>query len=391
MADKRRGHNEGSIYYVPERDKWVVEISVAPGQRKKFYCKTKQEAVRKKSEVLRELEKGTLANGPQRKLKDYLEDWLENVHRDNIRISSYVKYKKLIGYIAADLGEIWLQKLTPEQVQRFYTKKCKDGLSSKTVHEIHGVLHLALKHAVRWNYVSRNVCDLLDSPRVVSREGTSLTLEQARKLLESIQGHRLEVVLMMAVITGMRKGEIIALRWSDIDLDRWVLHVVHTVDYIPGYGYVENEPKTQAGKRTIDLPAFFVGMLKQHRVKQEQRRLKVGEAWESRDLVFPDLTGGYLNPIHVLRMFKKLLERAELPHMHFHDLRHSAATILISMGINPKVIQELLGHSDISITLGIYGHLFPSMQKDVVDKWQDVFGDNNKEDGNQEDGGAVPV
>ena len=333
------------------------------------------------------MEKGTLADGPQRKLKDYLEDWIENVHKNNIRISTYVKYKKLIGYIVADLGEVWLQKLTPEQVQRFYAKKRKDGLSSKTIHEIHGVLHLALKNAVRWNYVSRNVCDLVDSPRVVSREGTPLTLEQAKRLLEGIRGHRLEVVLMMAVITGMRKGEILALRWSDIDFERRVLRVLHTVDYIPPYGYVENDPKTRAGKRTIDLPDFFMGTLKQHRLKQEERRLKVGSAWENRDLVFPDLTGGYLNPIHVLRMFKKILEQAGLPHMHFHDLRHSAATILISMGINPKVIQELLGHSDISITLGIYGHLFPSMQQGVVEKWQDVFGEKNGDDG----GGGVIV
>ncbi len=292
----------------------------------------------------------------------------------------------------ADLGEMWLQKLTPEQVQRFYAKKRKDGLSSKTIHEIHGVLHLALKNAVRWNYVSRNVCDLVDSPRVVSREGTPLTLEQAKKLLEGIRGHRLEVALMMAVITGMRKGEILALRWSNVDLERRVLHVLHTVDYIPGYGYVENEPKTRAGKRTIDLPDFFIDMLKRHRAKQDERRLRVGETWENRDLVFPDLAGGYLNPIHVLRMFKKILEQAGLPHMHFHDLRHSAASILIGMGINPKVIQELLGHSDISITLGIYGHLFPSMQQDVVERWQDVFGD--KSDGDDEDdegGGAVPV
>ncbi len=380
--NKRRGHNEGSIYYVPERDRWVVEVSTGPGRRKKFYCKTKQEAVKKKADVLRELEKGTLAGGPQRKLKDYLEDWIENVHKNNIRISTYVKYKKLIKYIVADLGDVWLQKLTPEQVQRFYTKKREDGLSSKTIHEIHGVLHLALKNAVRWNYVSRNVCDLVDSPRVVSREGTPLTLEQATRLLKGIRGHRLEVVLMMAVITGMRKGEIIALRWSNIDLERRVLRVLHTVDYIPPYGYVENEPKTRAGKRTINLPDFFITMLTQHRLKQEKQRRNVGDAWENRDLVFPDLKGGYLNPIHVLRMFKKILEQANLPHMHFHDLRHSAATILIGMGINPKVIQELLGHSDISITLGIYGHLFPSMQQDVVEKWQDVFGEKrtNKRD-----------
>ena len=190
---------------------------------------------------------------------------------------------------------------------------------------------------------------------------------------------------MMAIITGMRKGEIIALRWADVDFERRLLRVLSTVDYIPGYGYVENEPKTQAGKWTIDLPEFFIDMLKAHKVKQEERRIKVGEAWEGRDLVFPDLTGGYLNPIHVLRMFKKILERAELPHMHFHDLRHSAATILISMGINPKVIQELLGHSDISITLGIYGHLFPSMQKEIVDKWQGVFGSIDEDEEDDED------
>src|SRR5579875_4017731 len=204
---ERRGHHEGSVYYAASRDRWIAEISIGPGKRKKFYCKTKQEAIRKRNEALRELEQGELATGPQKKLGDYLEDWIENVHKDNLRISTYVKYKKLIKYIVADLGEVWLQKLTPEQVQRFYAKKRKDGLSSKTVHEIHGVLHLALKHAVRWNYVSRNVCDLLDSPRVVSREGTPLTLVQARRLLESIHGHRLEVVLMMAIITGMRKGE----------------------------------------------------------------------------------------------------------------------------------------------------------------------------------------
>jgi integrase len=387
MAEKkRRGHHEGSVYYVASRDRWIAEISIGPGKRKKFYYKTKQEAIKKKNEALRELERGELATGPRRKLGDYLEDWIENVHKDNIRVSTYVKYKKLIKYIVADLGEVWLQKLTPEQVQRFYAKKRKDGLSSKTVHEIHGVLHLALKHAVRWNYISRNICDLLDSPRVVTRKGMPLTLEQAKRLLESIRGHRLEVVLMMAVVTGMRRGEILALRWSDVDLDRRVLRVLHTVDYIPKYGYVEGEPKTQAGKRTINLPEFFVDMLEQHRVKQSEQRHRAGGVWENRDLVFPDLTGGYLNPGYVLRMFKRILERAGLPHMHFHDLRHSAATILISMGINPKVIQELLGHSDISITLGVYGHLFPSMQQDVVDKWQDVFGDKGEGDEDDNDG-----
>ena len=376
---KRRGHNEGSVFYLASRDRWVVDVSVSLGKRKRYYFKTKQEAVRKKNEILREVERGTLATGPQRKLGEYLEDWLENVHKDKLRISAYVKYRKLIRYIIPELGDIWLQKLMPEQVRQFYTKMGKEGgaqkqgLSTKTVHEIHGVLHLALENAVRWGYLARNVCDLVDPPSIVSREPTPLTLEQAQALLKSIREYRLEVLLTVAVVTGMRRGELLALRWSNVDFDRKTLLVLHTVDYIPKYGYVENEPKTKSGKRSISLPAFLVDVLKDQRKKLLERQLKLGEAWENRDLVFPDLHGGYFNPGYLDKLFARLLREAGVPHMHFHDLRHSAATILLAMGVNIKVIQELLGHSDIAITLRVYGHLLPSMQAEAVEKWESVF------------------
>src|SRR5438270_14063909 len=155
--DKRRGHHEGSVYFDKSKNRWVAAITVETGKRKKFYFEKKADALKKKNEALRELEQGTLAVGGQRKLGEFLMNWLENVHKENLRVSTYVKYRKLAKYIVDELGEVWLQKLTPEQVQQFYAKKRKDGLSSKTVHEIHGLLHLALKHAVRWNYVSRNV------------------------------------------------------------------------------------------------------------------------------------------------------------------------------------------------------------------------------------------
>lgn len=376
---KRRSHNEGSVYYANYRGRWVAEVTTDLGKRKRYYCKTEREAIRKKNEMLRELEQGTLATGPQRKLGEYLEDWLENVQKGQLRISSYVKYKKNIKYVVAELGDVWLQKLTPEQVQRFYTrlgKKKEDGgkgLSSKTVHEVHGVLHLALKNAVRWNYVSRNVCDLVEPPRIVSREPTPLTLEQAQAFLESVRQHRLEMLLTLTVVTGMRRGELVALRWSSLDLNRKTLLVLHTVDYIPKYGYVETEPKTAAGKRMINLPDFLIDMLKQHRTRLFEQQLKMGETWENRDLVFPDLHGGYFNPGYLDKLFTRLLREAGVTHMHFHDLRHSAATILLSMGVNIKVIQQLLGHSDIAITLRVYGHLLPSMQEEAVERWEDAF------------------
>ncbi len=257
-------------------------------------------------------------------------------------------------------------------MQAFYAKKLEEKLSTKVVHEIHGVLHLALKNAVRWELVSRNVCDLVTPPRIVSREVAPLSVEQARRLMEHMRGHRLEVLLTTAIVTGMRRGELLALRWSEVDFERGRLVVLRSVDFMAGHGYVEGKPKTAAGKRTIDLPAFLVEILRRHRARQEELRAKA-EHWENRDLVFPNLSGGYLHPNHMGEAFRKLLQDAGLPPMHFHDLRHSAATILLAQGVNVKVVSELLGHSDIAITLRVYGHLLPSMQGDAVDTWEGLF------------------
>lgn len=372
----RRGHNEGSVYYDAERDRWVAEVTVETGKRKKFRFKTKQEAIRKKNEALRELEQGTLATGAQRKLGEYLADWLENTHKSKLRLGTYINYKKLIGYVIADLGDVWMQKLTPQRVQAFYRKKLDEKLSTKVVHEIHGVLHLALKNAVRWGLVPRNVCDLVTAPRIVSREVVPLTIEQARVLMNHVKGHRLEMLLAMAVVTGMRRGELLALRWANINFDRSQLLVLHSVDFIAGHGYVEGKPKTAAGKRAVSLPVFLLDMLKQHRIQQLEQKATAVD-WVENDLVFPNLKGGYLHPNHMGESFRELLKEAGLPSLRFHDLRHSAATILLARGVNIKVVSELLGHSDIVITLRTYGHLLPSMQGDAVDSWEDGFDDGD--------------
>lgn len=356
MAEKNKqyrvGHKEGSVYYVADRDRWVAEVTFETGKRKKAYCKTKQEATRKKHEMLHELERGVLATGHQRRLGEYVTDWLENTHKGKLRLSVYLNYRKHIKHIVADLGDIWLQKLTPQQVQNFLSKKLSQGLSPKYVRETLGVLRLALENAVKWGYLSRNVCDVVTRPRVPKHEFAPLTLEQAKRFRQHIQGHRLEALLTTAVVTGMRRGELLSLRWSDIDLKRGVLQVLHTVDRFPGYGYVEGEPKSAAGVRSIRLPDFLVVMLQHHQAEQLKRQSQV-KTWQDRDLVFPNLRGGYLHPTHMGEEFRVLLEQAELPPIRFHDLRHSAATILLSMGVNIKVIQELLGHSDIALTFAL--------------------------------------
>jgi integrase len=180
-------------------------------------------------------------------------------------------------------------------------------------------------------------------------------------------------LLTTAVVTGMRRGELLALRWADIDFDHKRLLVLHSVDFIVGNGYVEDKPKTAAGKRVISLPDFLLDMLNGHRTKQLTQR-EACKDWQDHDLVFPNLKGKYMHPNHMGASFRQLLEDADLPPIHFHDLRHSASSILLCMGVNIKVIQELLGHSDISITLRTYSHLLPTMQQEAVQVWNDVFG-----------------
>ena len=263
-------------------------------------------------------------------------------------------------------------------MQAFLNTMVRDGLKATTIQVIFAILNTALKDAVRWQLLTVNVCSAVTLPRVVPSEIRSLSKEEARRLLEVAKEDYLHCLLTLALATGMRLGELLALRWEEVDLENTTLQVHHTVDYIQGYGKVESEPKTTSGRRRITLPQFAIEELERHRVCQREMRKEAGHLWREQGLILTSRTGNHLGRSRVQKNFKQLLRRADLPDMHFHWLRHSAATILLSMGVSPKVVQELLGHSDIRTTLRIYGHVLPGMHKEAMDKMDDVFG--NKED-----------
>jgi integrase len=370
---KQRGHGEGSIYQRQD-GRWAASITLENRKRKTFYGKTRKEVQEKLKVALHEQQQGTLATGPQQTIKAFLEHWLEEVHKPNIRLASYrIYHVSLNKHILPVIGHVQLQKLTAQQVQALYARKVKEGFSSSVIRTMHGLLHKALDQAVSWKLISNNVCDGVSLPRAVRHEIHPLTKEQAQKLLETAQGHRLEGLLTVALATGMRRGELLSLRWQDVNIDDMSLQVRRTVGKFKG-GYVENEPKTSKSRRRIVLPQFVVDVLKQHRIHQLEGRLRAGEAWIDRDLVFCNANGDYIPFTSLTTMFNALLEKAGLPHVRFHDLRHSAATILLTMGVHPKVVQELLGHSQISMTLDIYSHVIPSMQREAMNKLDDWFG-----------------
>ncbi len=244
---------------------------------------------------------------------------------------------------------------------------------------MHKVLHLALEKAVRWNLVPRNVCEAVDPPRKARYEFHPLNEEQIQQFLKAASGHRLEALFVLSLASGMRKGELMALKWQDINFSAGTLQVRRVLTHMPAKlngkgGYVEAEPKTEKSRRSIVIAPFALEMLRHHRACQLEAKLKAGPAWKENDLVFCSSVGGHLHTSRdVFTQFKKLLAQAGLPDIRFHDLRHTSATILLSLGIHPKVVQEMLGHSQIGITMDVYSHALPTMQADAVGKLNAVL------------------
>lgn len=372
----RRKHGEGSVFQRKD-GRWVAQVRLENGKMKQRYFKPDQEkearvVLRK---MLHEQEQGTLPIGRDQTLKAYLEQWLEQVHKlSTIRISTYNMYRIVIyKHIIPMLGHIQLQKLTPQQVQVFYTRKLDEGLSPKRVRGFHSVLHSALENAVRWNLVGRNVCDLVTPPVPQRHEMQPLTTEQAQRLLQAAHEYKLETLLTVAIATGMRRGELLGLHWQDIDFNEGCLRVQRTVGRIGKFGVVVSEPKTKRSRRKITLPGFVIEALRQHQERQQVMREKAGTQWRNKDVVFCNMYGDYLSTANLQIDFKRLLQRAELPNIRFHDLRHTTASFLAKLNVHPKVVQEILGHSTISMTLDIYSHLFPSTHQEAMSKLDDLF------------------
>jgi integrase len=394
----KRGNREGSVYQRKSDGKWVTSITLEDGRRKVLYSKTQKEAIQKLKKASQQQEQGTLATGPQYTVAQYLDYWL-SVYKQKIRPRSYERYEQIIRlHLVPKLGKIKLDKLSPQHVQTLYTKKLEEGLSTNTVLVIHGMLHKALKSAMRWGVLAQNVCDRVDVPRKVPYEIHPLNMEQAQKLLDVVSGHPNEALFILAIATGMRRGEIAGLKWQDIDWENATLHVQRSLTRVPtsmGGGYQEAEPKTEKSRRSIVLPDFALTALLRHRELQFDIRERAGEFWHEHDYVFCTPLGEHIHPGHdILEELKKLLKKAGLPDIRFHDLRHSAATMLLGMGIHPKIVQERLGHHDIGTTMNIYSHVLPNMQEEAMKRLNFMIGrgkDDQEDDDGQGSGVLAPA
>ena len=369
----KRGNAEGSIYRRKD-GRWVAAYTSKDGKRKALYGKTRQEVGRKLTLALKAREDGLPAPSDRILLGKFLDEWLK-ICKPTVRYSTWRRYEQLMRtHVKLILGKVPLTRLEPHHLQRLYSAKLNAGLSPSTVAHMHRVIHRAIEQAMRWGYVVRNVVSMVSPPKPSKGKMAILSVEQSKKLLDTARGTRLEALYVLALTTGMRQGEILALHWQNIDLDQGRLEIKYTLSWTPE-GAVFSEPKTRGSKRRIELSQKAIESFKQHKANQAKERLKLGEAWENNNLVFPNEVGKPIHPGNLQRRsFKPLLEKADLPNIRFHDLRHTCASHLLSQNIHPKVVSELLGHSSITITLDTYSHVIPAMQKEAVKAMEGLLG-----------------
>lgn len=364
---KKRGQGEGSLYKRKD-GLWVAQI-YAQGTKLYKYCKTQGEARDWLQETRNQMQGGLALATSQITITQFLKQWLES-YEASLRPKTFQQYEQIVKqYIVPRIGRIKIRELRPDHIQALYNANLKEGKSPRTVLLIHAVLHRALNQALKWSLIVRNPVQGTTHPKFRRKEMRTLTDTQVRDLLRVVKGSRYEALYLLAVSTGLREGELLGLKWSDLEWTSRRLMVQRQLQRLRGGGLVFSEPKSQAGKRAVVLSSTVISRLKSHRVIQAYIRLFAGEHWQEKDLVFPSTIGTPWDPRNLYKHFKILLKQAKLPDIRFHDLRHTAATLMLQQGIHPKIVQERLGHADISLTLNTYSHVLPNIQEEAAEKF----------------------
>ena len=308
-------------------------------------------------------------------MEQFLLHWLEEAVKPSVRPKTYTSYAQLLRlHIIPALGRIQLSELGPQHIEAFLNKKRKSGLSARTVQYLYTLLRSSLNRALKWGLVARNVATLIDRPRAERPPIKPLTPDQARTFLSALKGERLRALFVVALAEGLRQGEILGLRWENIDLEEGTLMVTAALQRVESKMTLV-EPKTRASRRTISLSDLTVEALRQRRVQQLEERLAAGPEWRGNPmgLVFNTVIGTPLEPSGIVKQFKRILREAGLPEQRFHDLRHACASLMLANGVHPRVVMEKLGHSEISLTMNTYTHPIPELQKDAARRMDDLL------------------
>ena len=345
---------------------------------------SKKFAKQRLAELEVSIEKGSYVKPRRITLAEWLSNWLNDYVSTNCGIRTAQSYHSEVRcHLIPALGAIPLTYLQPQQLQHYYAHALsqgridgKGGLSARTVQYHHRILSEALNHAVKIGLLVRNVAEVADPPHPERRSMATLALEDIPKFLKAAQETPYYVLFYTALYTGMRLGEILGLRWCDVDLDMAFLSVVQTLYKRSGVCKMMN-PKSSHSRRRIALSSSLVLLLREYQAEQQTQRILLGKLPSDTDLVFSHLDGKPLDPGVVSHTFAKVLKKARLPHIRFHDLRHTHATLLLKGGAHPKIVSERLGHANIAITLDTYSHVLPGLQEGAAEHFDNLISREN--------------
>ena len=332
---------------------------------------TKKEAEKRLADLLHQLDTGTFMKPGKTTLGEFLERWLKEYAQPNLAPRTVEGYESIIRqHLTPALGNIMLTQLKPEHLQRYYSEKLLNGrcdgsggLSPRSVRYHHVTLHIVLRTALKWGLISRNPADAVDAPHYQRTEMHVMDEAAIHILLEAAKSTPYYTVYYLALFTGMRRSELLALRWCDVDLILGQISVSRSLHHLHDKSLIFRTPKTAKVRRTIALPPSAILVLKEHREKQEAIRLMLGTRLEESDLVLSQPDGGALLPDTISHAWGKLTQRVGLKNIRLHDARHSHASLMLKQGIHPKIVQERLGHASIQITLDTYSHVAPGLQE----------------------------
>lgn len=334
---------------------------------------TKKDAEKRLSDLLHQLDTGTFMKPGKTTLGEFLERWLKD-YGSNLSPRGFERYKGIIEkHLLPNLGSIPLMQLRPEHIQKHYTDTLKDGLSAGTVRYHHAVLHIALQTAVKWGLVSRNVADAVSPPPARRSEMQIWDEDDIYRFLEVAKDTPYYALFYTALFTGMRRSELLALRWQDVDFILSQIYVNRGLHHLKDGSYIFTEPKSAKSRRTIALPPSVTLLLGECHAKQKLERAKLGIRLTDGDLVFSTPEGKPMRPNTVTYAWTTLAKRAGLNVIRLHDARHTHASLMLKQGIHPKIVQERLGHSSIQITLDTYSHVAPGLQQAAAESFDELF------------------
>jgi integrase len=371
---------KGSIRPQGKRS-WEIRVYLGRGSdgrrlyRSHTVTGTKRQAQHELNDLLGKLQRGEYVAPSRMAVAEYLDRWLRDYAAVKVAAKTLERYAEIVHvHLAPALGHHLLPKLQPLHIQAYYSDalqrgRCdgRGGLSAQTVLHHHRVLREALQQAVRWQLLARNPADAVEPPRAQLREMEAFDQSEVERLLEAARGTRMAVPVLLAVTTGLRRGELLGLRWQDVDLDGGKLAVRQSLEQTKA-GLAFKQPKTQKGRRVVTLPPLTVEALRRHRADQARERLLLGPAYKDHGLVLAYGDGSPLKPAEMTRLFGVLARKAGVRPLSLHKVRHTHATLLLGANVHPKVVSERLGHATVGITLDTYSHVLPNLQEEAARK-----------------------